>query len=142
MMMNRQNACRYLTVLLFSLLIMFAGAGVAVIHCYCVSCQLTHECCEDAHNHGHVAQQTPYGQNATADSGQEECCTSTVYKINLLKGADKTLVVAPLVLQLCKGATALLMPPPTTTLQASAYIYPPSPPEPRRYLALYSVFII
>ena len=140
MMMNRLNACRYLTVFLFSLLIMFAGAGVAVIHCYCVSCQLTHECCEDTHDH--IAQATLYGQRATADSGQEECCTSTVYKINLLKGADRTSVLAPLVLQLCKEVTALLMPPPTAALQASAYIYPPSPPEPRRYLALYSVFII
>ncbi len=140
MMMNRPKACRYLTVFLFSLLIMFAGAGVAVIHCYCVNCQLTHECCENTHDH--VARQTPSCQKATADSGQEDCCTATVYKIDLLKGANKTLVVAPLELQLCKEVIAWLMPPPTVTLQAFAYIYPLSPPEPRRYLALYSVFII
>ena len=136
------NIYRYITVLLFSLLIIFAGVGIAVIHCYCVSCRVTHECCDT--NHEHQSQSVHhYDSSSYMDySSQEDCCASTVYKIDLLKGANPKPIVAPLVLQLCKDMVLQLMPPPVAVLQTSDYIYPPLPPESRRYLALYSTFII
>ncbi len=139
------NAYRYIAAVLFSLLIIFAGAGVAVIHCYCVSCRITHECCEGQHEHH--AQQTYQADQHTAlshtdYSDEEDCCTSTVYKVDLLKGQNPTPVMTPVMFLLCKELVQSLMPVPVATLQTSLYTFPPSPPEPRRYLAFYSVFII
>lgn len=134
--MKTMNAYRYITAILFSLLIIFAGVGIAVVHCYCVSCRVSHKCCEDRN----------YGQHAIesyADfSGEEECCTPTIYKIDLLKGSEVIPVMAPFVLPLCKRLAEQLNPQVQGLLQTSPYEYPPSPPDPRRYLALYSVYII
>lgn len=128
--MKTMNAYRYITVLLFSLLIIFAGAGMAVIHCYCVSCQVTHECCDAEHSHHQD------------HSDEKECCVSNVYKIDLLKGAENITVMAPLVVQLCKQVAHLLDPLAVVMLQPFFDDYHLTPPESRQYLALYSVFII
>ena len=144
------NAYRYIAAVLFSLLIIFAGAGVAVIHCYCVSCRITHECCDGQHeDHIQSTYQADYhatsshAESSHADySDEEDCCTSTVYKVDLLNGQNPTPVMTPVVFVLCKELVQSLMPVSVATLQTSLYTFPPSPPEPRRYLAFYSVFII
>ena len=134
--MKTMNAYRYITAILFSLLIIFAGAGVAVVHCYCVSCRVSHQCCEDRNDNQHAIE-------SSADFfGEEECCTPTIYKIDFLKGSEVIPVMAPFTLPLCKKLAEQLNPLAQKRLQTSFCEYPPSPPEPRRYLALYSVYII
>lgn len=129
---------RYIIVLLFSLLIIFAGAGVAVIHCYCVGCRVTHECCDSDHDHN----QKSASHHFADFTQEEECCTTTVYKINLLKNTEVIPVVEPLTQQLSGLLAKLLTPLPAETLQTYFFEYPPSPPDSRLYLALYSVLII
>lgn len=110
---------RHLFAALLSLLIIYAGAGVAIAHYCCAKCEVRDVCCE------------------TCDTG----CSTVFYKIDLVKEASASLTVATLWTFSCQVLPDCHFPFPGQ--ERRAFAEPESPPVlPRCYLVLYSVLLI
>lgn len=122
-----------------SLLIIYSGVGVSIMHYCCARCEAVQSCCSEG------CSKCQKSHSHSCDSKKdckEEGCTATIYKVDLAKHAPEAPVTVPVVTLFLEQFSYLW---------ASAYVENSSEPYrlssppplcPRQKLALHSVFII
>lgn len=76
-------------------------------------------------------------------SCNDEGCTATFYKVDLMKhSCENPVVTVPVLQLLCEVLSDFKSLMPAGDVQEVAYTVPPHPDSSRRYLALYSILII
>lgn len=148
---------RYILAVLLSLTVVYAGAGVSIVHYCCARCEMAQACCmqgcekcdkshyKSHHNTPDNPRHNPHSNSYSKQeiSCKDEGCTATFYKVDLVKYSCENPVIAVPVLQLlCEVLSDFKSLMPAGDVQEVAYKVPPHPVSPRQYLALYSVFII
>lgn len=127
----------YITVMLFSLLVIYSGVGVAIMHYCCARCESTQNCCMD----GCSKCQKVHFCDSEEDC-KEEGCTATIYKIDLMKDTFEMAVSVPVVAlfygQINEWMASICM---DYSEVCSCFGDPPHV-CPRQRLALHSVLII
>ena len=127
----------YITAMFLSLLIIYSGAGVSIVHYCCAGCETVQSCC---------ATGCPKCKKSHTCDSKKDCknegCTATIYKLNLMNHATELTVAAPVVDLFCEQFCYLLNI--GYTGKPVEYIIPSSPPPicSRQMLALYSTYII
>lgn len=127
----------YITAMFLSLLIIYSGAGVSIVHYCCAGCETVQSCC---------ATGCPKCKKSHTCDSKKDCknkgCTATIYKLNLMNHATELTVAAPVVDLFCEQFCYLLNI--GYTEKPVEYIIPSSPPPicSRQMLALYSTYII
>lgn len=129
---------RYILAVVLSLLIVYAGVGVSIVHHCCAKCETAQGCksadcakCSEAHSKD---------SKDCTDKG----CTTTLYKVDLVKHSVGTSVTAPVMELFCNQLSPFFFAP-WANVQAEQLLccVSSSPPvSSRHYLALYSTFLI
>lgn len=125
-----------------SMLIIYSGVGVSIMHYCCARCETVQSCCADdgCHKCKKDHESDKHSSKSCKDKGG---CTATVYKVDLAKyAAEQQVVTVPVITLFCQQLSYLLT---SVDLGYDAdytrLIIPP-PPCPRQMLALHSVLII
>lgn len=128
---------RYILLPILSLLLIYMGAGVAVMHYCSVQCEVTSDCRAAECNHCKRTQ-----PEAQASHPGDECSVS-IYKINLVNHTSEELLLAAVSPVFAIQLTDLL-PAFFSENELLAVCPDTSPPSrsSRHYLALYAVFLI
>lgn len=127
----------YITVMFLSLLIIYSGVGVAIMHYCCVRCESAQNCCMD----GCSKCRKVHSCDSKKDC-KEEGCTATIYKIDLMKHTSEMTVSVPVIAlfyeQINEWMASICMD------YSEVYFRFWDPPHgcPRQRLALHSVLII
>lgn len=70
----------YITALILSLLIIYSGAGVSIMHYCCARCETVQSCCDTG---------CPKCKKTHTCDSKKDCkskgCTATIYKLDLMK---------------------------------------------------------
>lgn len=128
---------RYILAILLSLTVVYAGAGVSIVHYCCARCATEQACCTNGCAKCHKSYHNP------EKSCKDEGCTATFYKVNLVKySCESPVITVPVIQLFCEALPDFQYSLPTGELEEVAYNVPPHPDSSRRYLALYSVLII
>lgn len=127
----------YITAMFLSLLIIYSGAGVSIVHYCCAGCETVQSCCATA-----VPNVRNLIRAIQRKIDKTKGCTATIYKLNLMNHATELTVAAPVVDLFCEQFCYLLNI--GYTEKPVEYIIPSSPPPicSRQMLALYSTYII
>lgn len=128
----------YITALILSLVIIYSGGGVSIVHYCCARCETVQSCCDETG--------CPKCKKSHTCESKKDCrekgCTATIYKLDLMKHTTELMASASVVDLFCEHFCYVLTP---------AYIDKPvehdsltSPPPlcSRQKLALYSTYII
>ena len=82
----------YITAMFLSLLIIYSGAGVSIVHYCCAGCETVQSCCTTG---------CPKCKKSHTCDSKKDCknegCTATIYKLNLMNHATELTVAAPVV---------------------------------------------
>ena len=128
---------RYILAILLSLTVVYAGAGVSIVHYCCARCATEQACYTNGCAKCHKSYHNP------EKSCKDEGCTATFYKVNLVKySCESPVITVPVIQLFCEALPDFQYSLPTGELEEVAYNVPPHPDSSRRYLALYSVLII
>ena len=105
-----------------SLLIIYSGAGVSIVHYCCAGCETVQSCC---------ATGCPKCKKSHTCDSKKDCknrgCTATIYKLNLMNHATELTVAAPVVDLFCEQQFCYLLNIGYTEKPVE-YIIPSSPP--------------
>lgn len=129
----------YIIAVLLSLLVIYSGAGVSIIHYCCVGCETVKSCCDDDGCHKYSEKSHDCGSKTNCN---DDGCTVTIYKLDLMQQASELTVSVPAFTLFCKQYCYLLTVPDADQEVADFPLPAPSPPCPRQMLALHSVFLI
>lgn len=127
----------YITAVILSLLIIYSGAGVSIVHYCCSRCEAVQNCC---------ASGCPKCKKSHSCDAKKDCktrgCTATIYKLDLMKQASESVTSVPMLTLFCEQCCQLLAA--VSIHQSVDYSSLPSPPplSPRQKLTLHSVFLI
>lgn len=133
----RMKRLAYITALILSLLIIYSGAGVSIMHYCCARCETVQSCCDTG---------CPKCKKTHTCDSKKDCkakgCTATIYKLDLMKHTTELNVSAQAVDLFCAQFCYLLTF--TYSDKPVEYVTPTSPPPlcSRQKLALYSTYII
>ena len=127
---------RYIFAVILSLTIIYVGAGVSVVHYCCAACETAQSCCSNGCPKCRKSHQQP------DKSCNEEGCTATIYKVDLMKHSCEASVNAPVIQLFCGLLPQLRNILYAGEWQETSYNVPPPPVSSRHYLALYSVLLI
>ena len=128
---------RYILAILLSLTVVYAGAGVSIVHYCCARCATEQACCTNGCAKCHKSYHNP------EISCKDEGCTASFYKVILVKySCESPVITVPVIQLFCEALPDFQYSLPTGELEEVAYNVPPHPDSSRRYLALYSVLII
>lgn len=128
---------RYILAVLLSLTVVYAGAGVSIVHYCCARCETAQACC--AHGCAKCHKTHHQSQKTCKDEG----CTATFYKVDPVKySCDSPVVSVPVVQLFCEALPNFRCSLPVGNLKELPYAVPPHPISSREYLALYSILII
>ncbi|GAB6867211.1 hypothetical protein [Bacteroides acidifaciens] len=127
----------YITALILSLLIIYSGAGVSIMHYCCARCETAQGCCDTG---------CPKCKKTHTCDSKKDCkakgCTATIYKLDLMKHTTE-LKVLPQAVDLFYAQFCYLL---TYTYSDKPIEYdtPTSPPPlcSRQKLALYATYLI
>lgn len=127
----------YITALVLSLLIIYSGAGVSIMHYCCARCETVQSCCDTG---------CPKCKKTHTCDSKKDCkakgCTATIYKLDLMKHTTELNVSVQAIDLFCTQFCYLL----TSTYfdKPVEYTTITSPPPlcSRQKLALYSTYII
>ena len=127
----------YITAVILSLLIIYSGAGVSIVHYYCSRCEAVQGCCANG---------CPKCKKSHTCDSKKDCrekgCTATIYKLDLMKHVSALTVSVPVVTLFCEQSCQLFaFASIDQTADYSSLPFPP-PPCPRQKLALHSVLLI
>ncbi len=119
----------YITALILSLLIIYSGAGVSIMHYCCARCETAQGCCDTG---------CPNSKKDCKAKG----CTATIYKLDLMKHTTELKVLPQAVDLFCAQFCYLLTY--TYSDKPIEYDTPTSPPPlcSRQKLALYATYLI
>lgn len=126
----------YILAAMLSLLIIYAGVGVSVVHYCCAGCETSQSCCTIGCSKCHKA------HHQSDKSCKDEGCTATIYKVDLMKHSCETSVAAPVMQLYCEQLSSYLCTSFTGELQETPYNASPHPASSRHYLTLYSILLI
>ena len=127
----------YITALILSLLIIYSGAGVSIMHYCCARCETAQGCCDTG---------CPKCKKTHTCDSKKDCkakgCTATIYKLDLMKHTTELKVLPQAVDLFCAQFCYLL----TYTYSDKPVEYDtPTLPPPlcsRQKLALYATYLI
>lgn len=127
----------YITALVLSLLIIYSGAGVSIMHYCCARCETVQSCCDTG---------CPKCKKTHTCDSKKDCkakgCTATIYKLDLMKHTTELNVSVQAIDLFCAQFCYLL----TSTYSDKPVEYTtitsPPPLCSRQKLALYSTYII
>lgn len=127
----------YITALILSLLIIYLGAGVSIVHYCCARCETMQSCCDSG---------CPKCKKAHTCDSEKDCktkgCTATIYKLNLMKHSTELNVSASVVDLFCEQFCYLLTFTYSDKPVEYATLTSPPPLCSRQKLALYSTYLI
>ena len=127
---------RYILITMLSLLIIYAGVGVSVVHYCCAGCETAQTCCTSG------CPKCNKAHHQSDKSCKDEGCTATIYKLDLMKHTTELNVSVQAIDLFCAQFCYLL----TSTYfdKPVEYTTITSPPPlcSRQKLALYSTYII
>ena len=127
---------RYILLAMLSLLIIYAGVGVSVVHYCCAGCETAQTCCTSG------CPKCNKAHHQSDKSCKDEGCTATIYKLDLMKHTTELNVSVQAIDLFCAQFCYLL----TSTYfdKPVEYTTITSPPPlcSRQKLALYSTYII
>lgn len=134
---SRNEETSYITAVILSLLIIYSGAGVSIVHYCCSRCETVQGCCADG---------CPKCKKSHTCDSKKDCrekgCTATIYKPDLMKHISELTVSVPVITLFCEQYCQLFaFTSIDRTVDFSSLPSPP-PPCPRQKLALHSVFLI
>lgn len=129
----------YITALILSLLVIYTGAGVSIVHYCCARCEVVKSCCDKG---------CPKCKKTHTCDSRKDCkaegCSATIYKPDMmqhLSAAGHTISV-PVMNLFCEQFCYLL----TVAHSEHLIIYEPADSPPpicsRQMLALYSTYLI
>ena len=127
----------YITALILSLLIIYSGAGVSIMHYCCARCETAQGCCDTG---------CPKCKKTHTCDSKKDCkakgCTATIYKLDLMKHTTELKVLPQAVDLFCAQFCYLLTY--TNSHKPIEYDTPTSPPPlcSRQKLALYATYLI
>ncbi len=127
----------YITALILSLLIIYSGAGVSIMHYCCARCETAQGCCDT---------RCPKCKKTHTCDSKKDCkakgCTATIYKLDLMKHTTELKVLPQAVDLFCAQFCYLLTY--TYSDKPIEYDTPTSPPPlcSRQKLALYATYLI
>ena len=127
----------YITALILSLLIIYSGAGVSIMHYCCARCETAQGCCDTG---------CPKCKKTHTCDSKKDCkakgCTATIYKLDLMKHITELKVLPQAVDLFCAQFCYLLTY--TYSDKPIEYYTPTSPPPlcSRQKLALYATYLI
>lgn len=127
---------RYILAAVLSLLIIYAGTGVSVIHYCCASCETAKTCCTSGCSKCHK------NHHRTDKSCKEEGCTATIHKVDLMKHSYETAAAVPMMQLFCELLAEFKCCLSDDKLEEASCNVPPYPAGSRFYLALYSTLLI
>ena len=128
---------RYILITMLSLLIIYAGVGVSVVHYCCAGCETAQTCCTSG------CPKCNKAHHQSDKSCKDEGCTATFYKVDLVKySCESPVITVPVIQLFCEVLPDFQYSLPTRELKEASYAVPPHPDSSRQYLALYSVLII
>ena len=128
---------RYILAVSLSLLIVFAGVGVSIMHYCCPGCEAEQKCCVAG------CEKCRDTNSLSNDSCGDEGCSATVYKVDLVKqscGCSGSVPFAQILCYLSPDVKKNLSS--VDSERVEIRDIPPNPVCTRYYLALYSVFLI
>lgn len=73
---------RYILAVLLSLTVVYAGAGVSIVHYCCARCETAQACCTNGCAKCHKSHKTSHKPEKSC---KDEGCTATFYKVDLVK---------------------------------------------------------
>ena len=86
----------YITAVILSLLIIYSGAGVSIVHYCCSRCEAVQGCCANG---------CPKCKKSHTCDSKKDCrekgCTATIYKLDLMKHVSELTVSVPVVTLFC-----------------------------------------
>lgn len=127
---------RYILATLLSLLIIYVGAGVSIVHYCCASCETAQTCCTTGCPKCHKTHQQ------SDKSCKEQGCTATIYKVDLMKHSCEASVATPVMQLFCELLPEFQYILSQDQLEEVFCKAPPSPVSSRYYLTLYSTLLI
>lgn len=139
----------YITAVILSLLIIYSGAGVSIVHYCCARCAAVQNCCVSGCSKcqkAYISHSKKEAQKSHSCDSKKDCrekgCTATIYKLDLMKNVTESTVSVPATTlfceQFCYLFTSFYVDKPAVYHSLSS-----SPPScSRQKLALFSVFII
>lgn len=87
----------YITAVILSLLIIYSGAGVSIVHYCCSRCETVQGCCADG---------CPKCKKSHTCDSKKDCrekgCTATIYKPDLMKHISELTVSVPVITLFCE----------------------------------------
>ena len=127
----------YITALILSLLIIYSGGGVSIVHYCCVRCETVQSCCDTG---------CPKCKKTHTCDSKKGCkdkgCTAIIYKLDLMKHTTELTTSALVVDLLCEHFCYLLTPTYADKPVEFDSLTSPPPLCSRQKLALYSTYII
>lgn len=127
---------RYIFATLFSLLIIYAGVGVSIVHYCCAGCEAAQTCCTNGCKKCH---QSSHPMNKSC---QDEGCTATVYKVDLVKQSCEVAMPVPVLQLVCILIPGFQYYRAIAEPQDFISDLSPHPVSSRHYLALFSILIV
>lgn len=115
----------YITAVILSLLIIYSGAGVSIVHYCCSRCETVQGCCADG---------CPKCKKSHTCDSKKDCrekgCTATIYKPDLMKHISELTVSVPVITLFCEQYCQLFA---FTSIDRTVdFSSLPSPPSPVR----------
>ena len=109
---------RYILAVLLSLTVVYAGAGVSIVHYCCARCATEQACCTNGCAKCHKSHHNP------EKSCKDEGCTATFYKVDLVKYSCESPVIAvPVIQLLCEALPDFQYSLPTGDLEECLIMY-------------------
>lgn len=129
----------YITALILSLLVIYTGAGVSIVHYCCARCETVKSCCDTG---------CPKCKKSHTCDSKKDCkedgCSATIYKPDLMQhlaAAGQTITV-PVMNLFCEQFCYLLIVAHSEQLITYEPADSPPPVCSRQMLALYSTYLI
>lgn len=127
----------YITAVILSLLIIYTGAGVSIVHYCCARCETVKSCC---------ATGCPKCEKSHTCDSKKDCkdkgCSATIYKLDLMQHMTELTVNVPVVNLFSEHFCYLLTFAYADKPVEYATLTAPPPLCQRQKLALYSTYLI
>lgn len=127
---------RYILAAMLSLLIIYAGAGVSIVHYCCASCETAKACCTTG------CPKCQKNHHRSNKSCKKDGCTATIYKVDLMKHSCEASVAASVMQLFCELLPDFQCCLSQNNMHEVSCNVPPSPVSSRYYLTLFSTLLI
>ena len=111
---------RYILAVLLSLTVVYAGAGVSIVHYCCARCETAQACCTNGCAKCHKSHKTSHKPEKSC---KDEGCTATFYKVDLVKySCESPVITVPVIQLFCEVLPDFQYSLPTRELKEASYV--------------------